>query len=36
MTELLNLVLNGAITFNYYKEIKRKREKEIEQKIYNN
>jgi len=35
-TELIELVLNGAITFNYYVEKKREKEKEIERKIQGN
>jgi len=30
------LVLNGAVTFNYYIEKKREKEKEIERKIQDN
>jgi len=31
-----DLVLNGAVTVNYYIEKKREKEKEIERKIQNN
>jgi hypothetical protein len=35
-SKLIELVLNGAITFNYYVEKKREKEKEIERKIQGN
>jgi hypothetical protein len=34
--ELVNLVLNGVVTVNYYIEKKREKEKEIERKIQDN
>ena len=35
-SNVIDLVLNGAITFDYYVEKKREKEKEIERKIQDN